>query len=362
MGKVIQMATKTGKIDTSDMVKAINKKLGIDAAYNLEHDNPAYIKDWIPTGSTLLDWSIYPGREAGIPVGRITELAGLSAAGKSFMATVIAANANKKGMKVIYFDSEAAVDRDFLIKAGCDPKEVMYMQAISVEKVLETIEFAMEQWPDQQLLFIWDSIAATPSEKDIVGDFNPQSSMAVKPRIFSKAFAKLQTPLERTQSTLLLLNQLKTNIGGTPAQMLLNPYFTPGGKAIVYHCALRLWLTRRQAKAGKVLDENGTQIGSEVKVKIEKVRSAGYGREVIFDVMWGGPSIRIADEESWLNMLSNIKSDRYKASGAWKTIIDKDGKEYKFQSKDWLTKLQDSKFREVVISILKEQLIEKYQS
>jgi len=61
-------------------------------------------------------------------------------------------------------------------------------------------------------------------------------------------------------------------------------------------------------------------------------------------------------------MLSNIKSDRYKASGAWKTIIDKDGKEYKFQSKDWLTKLQDSKFREVVISILKEQLIEKYQS
>ena len=101
------------------------------------------------------------------------------------------------------------------------------MQAISVEKVLETIEFAMEQWPDQQLLFIWDSIAATPSEKDIVGDFNPQSSMAVKPRIFSKAFAKLQTPLERTQSTLLLLNQLKTNIGGTPAQMLLNPYFLP---------------------------------------------------------------------------------------------------------------------------------------
>ena len=118
MGKVIQMSKKPGNIDTSDMVKAINKKLGIEAAYNLEHDNPAYIKDWIPTGSTLLDWSIYPGREAGIPVGRITELAGLSAAGKSFMATIIAANANKKGMKVIYFDSEAAVDRDFLINAG----------------------------------------------------------------------------------------------------------------------------------------------------------------------------------------------------------------------------------------------------
>jgi recombination protein RecA len=360
MGKVLQMATKPGKIDTTDMVKAINKKLGIEAAYDLEHDNPASIKDWIPTGSSLLDWSIYPGKKAGIPVGRITELAGLSSAGKSFMATIIAANANKMGMKVVYFDAEAAVDRDFLEKAGCDMKEVIYMQAISVEKVLGTVEFAMEKWPEQQLLFIWDSVAATPTERDVEGDFNPQSSMAVKPRVLSLAFKKLQIPLERTQSTLLLLNQLKTNMG-RPAEVMTTPYFTPGGKSIVYHTALRIWLTRRKAKAGRILDENGTQIGSEVKARIEKVRSAGYGRECIFNVMWGGDKVKIADEESWLHALSNMKTDRYKASGAWKSVFDKAGKEYKFQSKDWMAKLKEKEFRTVVLSIMEEEFIEKYK-
>ncbi len=62
----------------------------------------------------------------------------------------------------------------------------MYIQAVSVEKVLETIEDLMTEYSETQFLFIWDSIAATSSEKDLEGDFNPQSSMAVKPRIFAK--------------------------------------------------------------------------------------------------------------------------------------------------------------------------------
>ena len=361
MGKVIQMKTKPGKVDIGDFKKALNKKLGIEVAYDLNHENPASIKDWISTGSTILDWLIYPGKRAGIPVGRITELAGLSAAGKSFMAAVIAANANKKGMKVIYFDSEAAVDAEFLEKAGCNKDQILYVQATSVEMVLTSIEYLMEQWPDEQLLFIWDSIAATPAEKDVEGDFNPQSSMAQKPRIFSKAFAKLQVPLERTQSTLLLINQLKTNITTNVAEAMTTPYFAPGGKAIEFHCALRIWLTRRKAKAGKVLDENGTQVGSEVKAKIQKVRSAGYGRECTFDVLWGGNDVRIADEESWLHALAKVNSERYKASGAWKTIIDSKGKEYKFQSKDWLEKLKDEKFKTAVMEVLEEEFVNKYK-
>ena len=362
MGKVIQMKTKPGKINLDEMRKGINKKVGMEVAFDLNHENPALIKDWIPTGSSILDWIIYPGQEAGIPVGRITELAGLSASGKSFMAAQIAANAQKKGMFVVYFDSEAAVDSTFLIKAGCDVDSMLYVQTVSVEKTLETIEYCMEKYEAHRILFIWDSIAATPAEKDVEGDFNPQSSMAQKPRIFSKAFAKLQVPLERTQSTLLLINQLKTNITSNVAEAMTTPYFAPGGKAIEFHCALRVWLTRRKAKSGRVLDENGTQIGSEVKAKIQKVRSPGYGRECVFNIMWGGESIQIADEQSWLHALSTFKTDRYKVAGAWKTIVGEDGKEYKFQSKDWSEKLKDNNFKKAVLSVLKQEFIDKYKN
>ena len=71
-----------------------------------------------------------------------------------------------------------------------------------------------------QFLFVWDSIAATASEKDLEGDFNPQSSMAVKPRIFSKAFPKLTIPLANNQCTLVLINQLKTNITSNVAEAM----------------------------------------------------------------------------------------------------------------------------------------------
>ena len=67
----------------------------------------------------------------------------------------------------------------------------LYVQAVSVEKTLKSIEDTMRDYEGMQFLFIWDSIAATSAEKDLEGDFNPQTSMAVKPRIFSKAFPKL---------------------------------------------------------------------------------------------------------------------------------------------------------------------------
>ena len=78
--------TKAGKINIADMKKFINKKVGLDVAHDLRQDNPTTVKEWIPTGSRWLDSIICRGKMAGIPVGKITELAGLSSAGKSFMA------------------------------------------------------------------------------------------------------------------------------------------------------------------------------------------------------------------------------------------------------------------------------------
>jgi len=360
VGKVLKMA-KAGKLDLNSMKSLINKTTGMNVAHSLEEDNPTAVKDWIPTGSRWLDSIICKGKMAGIPVGKVTEIAGLSASGKSFMATQIAANAQKKGIQVVYFDAESAIDPDFLTRAGVDNSELLYIQAVSVEKTLNQIETLMTNYPETQFLFIWDSIAATASEKDIEGDFNPQSSMAVKPRIFSKAFPKLTIPLADSQSTLVLINQLKQNISSNVAEMMTTPYIAPGGKAIEYFCSLRIWLTKRKAKASFVENEKGVRIGSETKIKIEKSRFGSYGRTCTFKILWGD-DVGIQDEESWLEAIKLSGTDRLKRAGAWYTIVSSDGKEFKFQASKWIEQLQDEAFRAVVYDIMDKEIIEKYDN
>lgn len=352
---------KAGKIDINAMKKFVNKKVGLDIAHDLNEDNPTEVKEWIPTGSRWLDSIICRGKMAGIPVGKITELAGLSSAGKSYMACQIAANAQSKGHFVVYFDAESAIDPKFLSKSGIDiNSDFLYIQAVSVEKTLETIEDLMTEYPEQQFFFIWDSIAATSSEKDLEGDFNPNSSMAVKPRIFAKAFPKLTIPLANQQCTLLLINQLKTNITSNVAEAMTTPLKAPGGKAIEYFSSLRIWLTKRKAKAAYVLDDSGLRIGSEVKVKIEKSRFGSEGRTCGFRILWAS-AVGIQDEESWLEALRASGSNRFKA-GSWNKIYDRDGKEFKFQRSQWIKKLQDKEFRSVVFDIMDEEIIKLFES
>jgi recombination protein RecA len=184
-----------------DLMKIVNKKAGQNVAHDLSGDNPTSVKEWIPTGSRWLDSIICKGQVAGIPVGKITEIAGLQSTGKSYMATQIASNAQKSGKMVVYFDSESAIDPTFMERAGCDLERLMYVQASSVEFVLETIEELLGA-TDEQLVFIWDSLAFTPSVSDVEGDFNPQSSMAVKARILAKGMSKLVIPIADQKATL----------------------------------------------------------------------------------------------------------------------------------------------------------------
>ena len=347
-----------GKISIAEMRKLLNKKAGGSVAYNLNEDNPTDVKEWIPTGSRWLDSIICRGKSAGIPMGKIAEIAGLESTGKSYMASQIAANAQKMGIDVVYFDSESALDSSFLVKAGCDVDNVLYVQATSVEAVLEYIEELLGT--GNQFLFIWDSLALTPSKSDIEGDFNPLSSMAVKPRILSKGLSKLVQPIANSSSTLLILNQLKTNITSNIAEAMTTPYFTPGGKALNYSYSLRVWLTGRKAKASFITDEKGFRVGSEVKAKIEKSRFGTQGRVCTFKIVWGGEDVAIQDEESWFEAIKS--SEHLTNAGAWFSLHYEDGKVEKFQKATWLDKLQDEKFRKRVLQLMDEEVILKFES
>jgi len=349
---------KAGKLSLADIQKNINKKAGMNVAHNLNEANPTEVKQWIPTGSRWLDSIICKGQYAGVPVGKIVEIAGLEATGKSYMAAQIAANAQKQGIDVVYFDSESAIDPSFLERAGCNLDNLLYIQAKSVEFVLETIDDLLKV--DNQFLFVWDSLALTPVEQEVQGDFDPMSQMAMKARVLARAMSKLTINIANKQATLLVLNQLKTNITRVAAEAMTTPYVTPGGKAMAYAYSLRIWLTGRKAKASYVLDDNGFRIGSEVKVKLEKSRFGTAGRQCNFRILWGTDDAAIQDDESLFDAVKG--SSNILQSGAWYTLVHDDGQEEKFQATKWVEKMHDDKFRQRVYQIMDEEVIMKFHT
>jgi len=212
---------------TADEIRAlINKKQGSVVSFDLNNSNVTDVTDWIPTGNRWLDSSIAVGKMAGIPVGKITEIAGLEHTGKSFLAAFIAKNAIDKDINVIWFDSEMAVDSTFLENIGIDLNKFTYIPAQSVEAVFQTIELLLTT--DQRYLFIWDSLALTPTETELIGGNNPNADVARKARVINLSMSKVLIPIARQQCTMIVLNHLKDKIGVG----MFDPekYITPGGK------------------------------------------------------------------------------------------------------------------------------------
>lgn len=359
MAKKKEISDENTKMSIDEIRKSINKKAGENLAYDLKDDSPTKITDWIPTGSRWLDSIICRGKLGGIPCGKVSELAGLEGSGKSYMAAQIAANAQKMDIDVIYFDSESAIDPDFWQSIGCDLEKMVYVQAKNVEFVLETIEELLKT-NSNRMLFIWDSFALTPSLADLEGTFNPNESMAVKPRIMSKGLSKLIQPLANTQSTLLVLNQLKTNLSFTGNIKYITDserYTTPGGKGLAFAYSLRMWLTSRRGKDSYVNDQNGYRIGNEVKVRLEKSRFGTVGRECSFRILWAGENIGIMDDESVFEAIKPF----LKQSGAWYEV-DLDGKPKKFQASQWQELMDDDVFRNVIYDIMEKEVIVKFEN
>jgi recombination protein RecA len=357
---------KLGKLSISELKDIVNSKYEYDVAYNLKEENPTEVDSWIRTGSRWLDSITCRGKLAGIPVGRISEIAGLSGTGKSYMAVQIAKNAQDMGMDVIYFDSESAMSPGFMSKSGINLDGLLYVQARSVEFVFSTIETLLGS-NQNPMLFIWDSLAGTPTDAHIVEDsgYNPRADVGEKARILAKAFPKLTMPLADHGSTFLVLNQLKTRIPSSHyerMQIMTQPYFAPGGKTNDYFYSLRIWLTGRKSKSAYAYDENEFKIGSEVKCKLEKSRFGTEGRVCTFRILWAVDSPRIEDEESWFEALEN--SD-YLNKGAWCTIFDDDGVEIggKFRRKDFVQFMNDNpQVKERVIELMDREVIMKFDS
>lgn len=349
---------KAGNLSINELRSLINKKAGVPVAHDLTGDNPTEVKEWIPTGSTWLNSIICRGKTAGIPVGKVAEIAGMEASGKSYMAAQTCANAQKMGIKVAYFDSESSIDPKFLERSGVDLDEILYIQATSVEFVLETIETLLSA-SDDKYLFVWDSLALTPAVSDVEGSFNPNESVAVKARVLAKGMSKLALQLANSQSTLLVLNQLKTNLQVANPKYATDSekYVCPGGKSMAYAYSLRIWLTGKRGKNSIISDERGYKIGNEVKARLEKSRFGTAGRICNFKIMWG-EDVGVRDDESLFEAIQS--SEHISSAGAWWTLKYADGTSQKFQSAKWLEQMKDEKFRSRVMQLLDEEVILKF--
>jgi len=355
-----------GKIDMSQLRKMADKIAGSKISADLlEGENLADVKEWIPTGSTWLDSAICRGKKAGIPVGRVTELAGLSSTGKSYMAVQIAKNAIEMGITPIYADFERAINTEFLEAAGIDISKIQLMVPENLETFLEVIEQFL-QIKEMKFLFILDSVAMAPTKSDVEGDMNPNSSVGVKARVLSKAFSKIINPLSDNDGTVLLLNQLKANIdgmasvqGGAKYAKMTQKYTTPGGKTPVYATSLRIWLTSSTSNKQNVFDDNDYRVGSYVKASLVKSRFGTQDRFAEFKILWGD-HVGIMDEES---ILLAIKGSEYYIGGTWGTLLNKDGTEFrKWQGDKKFVELMktDPSFVARVNEIVEEEIILKF--
>jgi recombination protein RecA len=285
----------------------------------------------------MLDLAIANRPYGGIPVGRITEITGLEASGKSLLAAHALANTQKKGGLAVYIDTENAISREFLEAIGVNLKEMLYVPLETVEDIFEAIEGIAEtvrkSSKDRLVTIIVDSVAGASTKTEMAAEFDKDGWATSKAIVLSKAMRKITNFVGRERICLIFTNQLRTRLGVSFG----DPYTTSGGKAIAVHSSVRLRL--KSIGQIKLKDDSGREevFGIKTRSQVIKNRMGPPLRSVDYDIYFDSG---IDDYGSWLTMLKDFKL--VTQAGAWYTYTDTNtGEEIKFQSKDFQSKILD---------------------
>jgi len=214
----------------------------------------------ISTGSLVLD-SILGG---GLPVGRLIEIFGPEASGKTSIALTAVANVQRNGGTAAFVDLENALDPKYAKKLGVDIENLAVSQPDYAEQALELVQQLAELAVVD--VIVVDSIAALVPKLELEGDMD-QGSIGLVARLMSRSLKKLISTANKTKTTIIFINQTRDAIGGySPAG---TPQTTTGGKAMKFYASQRIQVNRRQqVKEGKEI------IGNEVRLKVVKNKIA----------------------------------------------------------------------------------------
>jgi len=225
----------------------------------------------IPTGSIGLDMALGVG---GLPRGRIVEIYGPEASGKTTLTLHVIAEAQKTGGTAAFIDVEHALDPLWAKKIGVKLNDLLISQPDTAEQALEIAETLIRSGGVD--VIVLDSVAALVPKAEIEGEMG-QSMMGVQARLMSQAMRKLAGVISKSKTTMIFTNQIRMKIG----VMFGNPETTPGGLALKFYSSVRLDVR----KIGTIKDNKGTAIGGKHRVRVKKNKVAPPFQEAEFDIM-----------------------------------------------------------------------------
>jgi len=341
------------------LADSLNKKFkDFKVAHFLDgaDETPTDLTEWISTGSSMLDIAIANRPHGGIPVGRITEITGMEASGKSLVAAQILANTQKKGGLAVFIDTENAVNEEFLQALGINTKELLYIQLETVEDIFEVIENIIgkvrESDKDRLVTIVVDSVAAATTRVEQEADYSKDGWSTGKAIVISKAMRKCTNMIGRQRIALIFTNQLRQKLG----VMFGDPWTTSGGKALQFHASCRLRLKAAGQIKAKVNGKDQV-VGIKTKCIVVKNRMGPPLRTSEFDIYFESG---IDDLGGWLRILKDY--GMIKQGGSWYTLTRDSGEEIKFLSKDWNGKLEaDPTLKEEVYKKICDKVIMDYK-